>query len=1380
VKTQFVALGLIVILMVAGPSVAPHAVQPHTAAQAHVEQNYGQLPLYFVENQGQMDERVAYYLQGSDKTIYFAPDGVTFALTERPATDDEERTLASRGESDPQSTIHHPPSEIQRWAVKLDFVGANSDVRPVAQDKTEAVISYFTGPQDQWHAGLPTYSRLVYPDLWPGIDLVYYGTVNRLKYEFVVRPGADPTQIQLAYRGATSVQINAAGQLEVTTPIGGFSDDTPVAYQDVDGQRVPVSMAYQTSEVSETSEVSISAPYSFALGDYDPARPLILDPAVIVYCGYIGGSGDDTGNGIAVDSAGNAYVTGNTTSTEADFPVTGGPDLTYNGNGYGYGDAFVAKVNAAGTALVYASYIGGSDYDIGMGIAVDSAGNAYVTGETYSTQATFPVTVGPDLTYNGGGYYYGYYGDAFVAKVNAAGTALTYAGYIGGSGEDVGYGITVDNAGNAYVTGFTDSTQATFPVIGGPDLTHNDVNDAFVVKVNAAGTALVYAGYIGGSAWDEGNGIAVDNAGNAYVTGFTGSTQATFPVTGGPDLTHNGYYDAFVAKVNPAGTALVYAGYIGGLGEDRGYGIAVDSAGNAYVTGYTGSTQATFPVTGGPDLTYDGGTFAYDAFVAKINAAGTALVYAGYIGGSSTDCGRGIAVDSAGNAYVTGFTDSTQASFPVTGGPDLTYNGGADDAFVAKVNAAGTALVYAGYIGGSIPDYGYGIAVDSAGNAYVAGSTWSSEASFPVTGGPDLTYNSGGDAFVAKVDMSNPCPLPDGMCAYHGDLHSHTSYSDGVGTPGDAYQMARANGLDFFALTDHSSLMDATKWSDTLDQAMAATQDGKFVALRGFEWGGNGHINVFGTDTFVNGNDPNYDSLDEFYAWLADPAQTYAVAQFNHPNRPPDSFDTLRYEELADAHINLIEVGNSNYLTHTIKYNPALAAGWHVAPTNNSDTHTASWGERIARTGIVAPGLTYYDVINSLRARRTFSTEDADLTLAMRAAGSWMGSVLRDAPRHFEVYAIDPEPGDPIATLEFYQNGTLIESTAVNTNDFIWNISLSTTPAPGAWWYVKAIQSDGDVAYTSPIWTFRPKQYDVLIRDNIWDDGDIPSPDPSWQSPDIWIRHEADGQLWHQNPAAGQTNQVYAVVQNVGTDFLTDVEAYFYWAKPSLGFVWPDSWNPINSAPIHIQNLAPGKTATVNVPWDVPSTAPEHTCLFVRLVSTQDPIRYEGNAKWDNNIGWRNIHIVGTADGQQLAGLLAAQDITLYLTNPFTAGKTADVHIASGVVLTRPLTIRLTTDLFDRWMSTGLGGSVTGGVIDPIAKIITITRPTKAMVYGLPMLAGEISTATLTLEVPANSTLAIQVSEQIEGEEIGGNLYTTFSSNASYFVYLPVVLRKTP
>ncbi len=710
------------------------------------------MPLYFVENRGQLDRRVSYYVQGNDTSIYFTSQGMTLALT-GPATSSRNKDARlQKGSSQAESLrrIAKEEGNRQRWTVKVDFVGANPNVKPAGRDRTSAIISQFKGPKQQWKTGLNTYGSVVYTNLWPGIDMVYSGTANHLKYSFMVKPGADPNQIKLAYRGAKEVRLNNKGQLEVATPLGSIIDEKPYSYQEEEGRQVEVATEYKLA-LNSKAGVQVCG---FKVGAYDKSKELVVDPVILVYAGFIGGSGStgfDSGVGIAVDSAGNAYVTGGTDSTEASFPVTVGPDLTFNG----IQDAFVAKVNATGTGLLYAGYIGGSGGDIGLGIAVDSAGNAYVTGGTDSSEASFPVTVGPDLTFNGTR-------DAFVAKVNATGTGLLYAGYIGGTVLDQSTGIAVDSAGNVYVTGNTNSTEASFPVTVGPDLTFNGSDDAFVAKVNATGTGLLYAGYIGGTVFDQGAGIAVDSAGNAYVVGFARSTEASFPVTVGPDLTFNGVGDAFVAKVNATGTGLLYAGYIGGTVLDQGTGIAVDSAGNAYVTGLTASTEASFPVTVGPDLTFNG---AEDAFVVKVNAAGTGLLYAGYIGGANFDEGFGIAIDSAGNAYITGNTNSTEASFPVTVGPDLTFNG-VGDAFVAKVNAAGTGLLYAGYIGGIALDLGNGIAVDSAGNAYVTGLTASTEASFPVTVGPDLTYNGGAfDAFVAKIaDTSAPPPSSFDIC----------------------------------------------------------------------------------------------------------------------------------------------------------------------------------------------------------------------------------------------------------------------------------------------------------------------------------------------------------------------------------------------------------------------------------------------------------------------------------------------------------------------------------------------------------------------------------------------------------------------------------------
>jgi uncharacterized repeat protein (TIGR01451 family) len=707
------------------------------------------LPLNFIENRGQIDGSIAFYLQGRDTSLYFSAQGLTFALSgsqQQPAQQPQlDRSSAFQADTVGASLTH------QRWNVALDFVGAGLS-RPLGRDPVATKMSYFQGARSQWKTNLPTYSSLAYSELWPGIDLIYNGTASRLKYTFLVKPGADPRQIRLRYRGASSVTIGEHGQMVVSTPVGGFEDARPYVYQQVGGQQVAVDSAYWFEDNAST--------YGFQLGGYDPSKPLLIDPTVFIYAGYIGGTESDIAQAVALDGDGNAYVTGVTQSLPSSFPLKVGPDLTFNG---GSRDAFVAKIRADGLGLDYAGYIGGSGEDQGNAIAVGGDGSAYIVGQTNSHEDSFPVLGGPDLTINNSGGSW----DGFIAKVKADGTGLVYAGYIGGTGEDFANGVGVDAAGNAYVTGTTSSTEASFPVKVGPDLTFNGgvpgfetvSSDAFVAKVQADGTGLSYAGYIGGAGNESGKGIAVDSAGNAYVSGATASSETSFPVIGGPDLTYNGgSFDAYIAKVNPGGSGLIYAGYVGGAGQDTADGIALDSARNAYLVGETNSTETSFPVLVGPDLTFNGGQF--DAFVAKVAASGSSLDYAGYVGGNGDERGRGIAVDPTGSAYITGLTDSAETSFPVQTGPDLTYNG-SQDAYIARIQPDGTGLVYGGYIGGSSTDWAFGIAVDRAGYAYIAGLTGSDETTFPATRGPNihLSGNLNDDAFIAKIGEGQAADL---------------------------------------------------------------------------------------------------------------------------------------------------------------------------------------------------------------------------------------------------------------------------------------------------------------------------------------------------------------------------------------------------------------------------------------------------------------------------------------------------------------------------------------------------------------------------------------------------------------------------------------------
>ncbi len=445
---------------------------------------------------------------------------------------------------------------------------ANASPRVEALEELPGKANYFLGNDPtKWRTNVPTYARVHYQDLYPGIDLIYYGNQRQLEYDLVVRPGADPSRIRLGVQGADTLDVDAQGDLVLHTAGGDIRQRKPAAYQEIDGMRQEISGGYVLKG---------SHTVGFEVGAYDASRPLVIDP-VLFYSTYLGGSSDDFGSGIAVDSSGDAYVTGYTLST--DFPTTVGAFQTTHAADGGLDDGFVTKLNPTGAALVYSTYLGGSSDDFGFGIAVDSSGDVYVTGYTLST--AFPTTVGAFQMTNAGGY------DGFVTKLNPTGAALVYSTYLGGSSDDFGRGIAVDAAGSAYVTGYTYSTA--FPTtVGAFQTTHaadSGRNDAFVTKLNPTGAGLVYSTYLGGNSFDVGLGIAVDALGSAYVTGGTQSTN--FPTTTRAFQTTfgGGVVDGFVTKLNPAGSMLDYSTYLGGTGLDTGFGIAVDTLPNpnAYV-----------------------------------------------------------------------------------------------------------------------------------------------------------------------------------------------------------------------------------------------------------------------------------------------------------------------------------------------------------------------------------------------------------------------------------------------------------------------------------------------------------------------------------------------------------------------------------------------------------------------------------------------------------------------------------------------------------------------------------------------------------------------------------------------------------------------------
>jgi hypothetical protein len=601
----------------------------------------------------------------------------------------------------PGYTLHLTATEVTLAAhsrsrvLRMKFAGGNRHARIEPLDPLPGISNYFIGNDpSKWRTNVQNYAKVALRGVYPGIDLIFYGNQQQLEYDVVVAPRADPNHIRLKFAGANRLRREASGDVIVSAGGMKIRQRKPVVYQMVDGQRRELDGGYIVHAHNEVA---------FEVARYDAAKPIVIDP-VLVYSTYLGGP-NDVGLGIAVDSLGNAYVTG--MAIVGLIPV------------YAL-SSFVTKIDPQGR-LVYSTYLSGTaTVARATGIAVDPDGNAYVTG---STIGGFPIVAALQPNFGGGT-------DAFVTKLNPQGNALLYSTYLGGSGQDGGNGIAVDANRNVLITGVTSGG---FPLVNALQPNYGgDTADGFVAKINAQGSALVYSSYLGGSGQDVGNGIAVDASGNALVTGFTGGG---IPLANALQSSYGGgSSDAFVAKLNPQGTALIYSTYLGGTGTDNGRGIAVDSIGNAYVIG---STDGGFPLANAFQPTFGGES---DFFVTKINPQGTAFVYSTYLGGSGFDVGQGIAVDSLGNAYVTGLVSGPNALVAST-------------ALVAKISAQGTGLVYATYLGGSGPNAGEAIAVDSNGNAYITGYTGSQN--FPILSALQGSYGGGSeDAFVSVISSA--------------------------------------------------------------------------------------------------------------------------------------------------------------------------------------------------------------------------------------------------------------------------------------------------------------------------------------------------------------------------------------------------------------------------------------------------------------------------------------------------------------------------------------------------------------------------------------------------------------------------------------------------
>jgi hypothetical protein len=610
----------------------------------------------------------------------------------------------------------------------MKFVRARKDAHLEGLHRLPAMSNYFFGQDpERWRTDIPNYAKVRISGLYPGIDAVYYASQGQLEYDLVIHPGADPSRIRLAVKGAQELHIDENGDLLVRTAAGEIRQHAPAVYQQTGRVRENVAGRY---EITGASEVRLR------LGRYDPTKPLTIDP-VLAFSTYLGGSGIDVGNAITVDREGKIYVTGRTTSN--DFPTLNPLQPARAGAR----DVFVTKLDQDGQ-LVYSTYIGGSGAENPLSIAVDELGQAYVTGVTASPN--FPTHNAFQSVFAGGGQ------DGFVLKLSAAGDQLLYSTYLGGPGFDQSRSIAVDRLGFAYVTGNAD--------LGFP--TKNPIQactgiGAFIAKLSQDGSGLVFSTCLHGSAFFEsGRGIAVDGGFHVYVAGETRSTD--FPTTPGAFQTSfgGGTNDLFVVKLSADGSRLLYSTYLGGSGDDQsdtafgdsgsihGHLIAIDDDGNAYITGDTSSTD--FPTRNAFQSAHGSGPFS--AFVTKLNSDGSALVYSTYLGGSGFDSGRSIAVDEKGHAYVVGAAGSID--FPLRNALQTTFGGGDYDAFVAKLSRSGRKLLFSSYLGGSGTDVAWNLALGPEGQISVVGQTAS--LNFPTKAALQANFAGGPfDGFIAQI-----------------------------------------------------------------------------------------------------------------------------------------------------------------------------------------------------------------------------------------------------------------------------------------------------------------------------------------------------------------------------------------------------------------------------------------------------------------------------------------------------------------------------------------------------------------------------------------------------------------------------------------------------
>lgn len=707
--------------------------------------NFANIPLYFIQNKGQVDKRALFYAKTPGYTLWITKNGLVFDSVKIQESGD--RSQETEGKT--KSQIPDPKSF--RDVSRLLFVGANKNTAVVSLHPQKYRVNYFKGnDKGKWLGGVPTSGAVLYKNVYKNIDLKVYGIGKQIEYDWVVHPGGNPDDIRFEYKNVKGVEINKEGDLDITTDFGKLKHKKPYSYQNVgtdprvcleNGNNISKKgehMGSPLQEISSSFKRINKTAFGFITGNYDKGRTLVIDPVVLAYSTFLGDYYSEGGYDVDIDSSGCAYVSGYTQSDS--FPVTSGSVQTVKGNTY---DAFVTKFSADGSSLEFSTFLGGNGRDWGSSIKVDHHHAVYVTGATESSD--FPTVNAIDSTYNGGN------GDAFVTKIVPDGSSLEYSTYLGGISVDRGYGIDVDSYGHAFVTGWTHSDD--FPVKN-QFQNYGGSKDIFVSRLDfVLGTlTLQYSTYLGGTGEEGATEIGIENAYIVFITGFTSSE--TFPTKNPLQSTYGGgNSDIILARFNTGQSgadSLVWSTYFGGNGTDSDSDICADGAGHPHIIFRTNSTDLA-TTTNAYQSSLMGGT---DYFIASFYGGSTSpsLIRSTYLGGSGDEGDEdysGIAVDGHSSVYVTGVTSSND--FPLSG-QFQDYVGGTD-AFVAKfLSWQLSSLEYSTYLGGNGGDFAEGIACDNDGNAYVTGMTYSSD--FPLEN-PYLDHHVyNGDAFLTKLTFS--------------------------------------------------------------------------------------------------------------------------------------------------------------------------------------------------------------------------------------------------------------------------------------------------------------------------------------------------------------------------------------------------------------------------------------------------------------------------------------------------------------------------------------------------------------------------------------------------------------------------------------------------